>query len=173
MRSGRPGAAREVLFGDGNRPPEQVALHGRHAERGERVGLPARLDAFRCRDHAEAVGERHNRFHDRGLLTAALAVPLSTEAQLVLDVGALAHARWPNTLGELRVEVIDLGGVLGLLRAEVQLDVWERDGRLDTWKPILKGQPAGTREGALVSLLEALAALDLADSVDPRDGMAF
>lgn len=109
----------------------------------------------------------------RGLLTAALAVPLSTEAQLVLDVGALAHARWPNTLGELRVEVIDLGGVLGLLRAEVQLDVWERDGRLDTWKPLLRGQPAGTREGALVSLLEALAALDLADSVDPRDGMAF
>ena len=109
----------------------------------------------------------------RGPMAEALSVPLSTEAQLVLDVGALAHARWPNTLGELRVEVIDLGGVLGLLRAEVQLDVWDRDGRLDTWKPLLRGQPAGTREGALVSLLEALAALDLADSVDPRDGMAF
>lgn len=109
----------------------------------------------------------------RGLMAEALSVPLSPEAQLVLDVGALAHARWPDTLGELRVEVIDLGGVLGLLRAEVQLDVWDRDGECSTWKPILKGQPAGTRESALLDLLDALTALDLADSYDPRDGVPF
>lgn len=102
-----------------------------------------------------------------------ISTALAFETRLTLDVGALAHARWPDTLGELRVAVIDLGGPLGLYRAEIQVDHFDRDGRHNTWKSVLKGQLAGDREAALLDLLDALTALDLVESHDPKDGMPF
>jgi len=89
-------------FGNADRPPEAVALHGVHPGRTQEQLLVGRFDAFGGDLHSEATAEADDRVHDRGGIGCGLDGSRDVAGLLeLLEAGSEVEAK---RRGWVRVE---------------------------------------------------------------------